>query len=416
MINRILRRCTRKPLTCLAVILFVAVLTVILCFLNRSQEEEMQHLKDTYESTPVEFAVTWLDGTRLNDSAPASGHMADILPGLFLGNGRYKSAFSNLVTDLQIRMSIWCRPNDQKEPAEDGILYDPILIDKLVGITSSDAAFDQPTEFGDLIEWFDGYDESILLTDDFVCIVPCDYNGPMDEIKLTMSLGKEFSCTFKVVGQYAKKNNDNEYNPYVQYRYDVYCPYLTMEYIYLRVNWPNEVQRLTGKLANNDDLEKFREAAAEWFAAPNPEGEPTPWENPFGYESYPLAMDIDDSQLDGLRREMEKSMTINRIASTLVFILSTGAGFLTGFLVIRSRKREIALMRTLGNSNGSVCLEFGLEQLLCVVLGVILGGSYALWKPIGQLSLFAGVYMAGLCLALLIFVRSNLLSTMKEDE
>ena len=196
----------------------------------------------------------------------------------------------------------------------------------------------------------------------------------------------------------------------------MYCPYAAMEEIYLWLHRPKQLERVSGQLANNDDLERFKAAAAEWFATPNPEGTPTPWDNIFGYESYPLAIDIDDSQLAGLMEEMEKSMTINHIAATLVFILSTGAGFLTGFLVIRSRKREIALMRTLGNSNGSVCLEFGLEQLLCVVAGVLLGGSYALWQPIGQLCIFAGVYIMGLSVALLIFVRANLLATMKEDE
>ena len=73
-------------------------------------------------------------------------------------------------------------------------------------------------------------------------------------------------------------------------------------------------------------------------------------------------------------------------------------------------------MRTLGASNIAVCAEFALEQLLCVVLGTGLGGSYALWTPIGRLCIFGVVYMTGLTIALLIFTRANLLATMKEDE
>ncbi len=408
MIKRILRRFVRTPLTCAAAILFVAILSLILCVLHKSQEKEMQDLQNTYYNTPITFEICWLDGTRLYDSAPASGHFADLMPGLFLGNGWYDSEMKDMIKDLELRMAaLW-----GTEPEESGRTYPGTDIYRLfawdmVGITSADAATDAPSAFGESIEWEEGYDESIFLTDQYVCIVSAYYEGPEDAVTLDFdrSNGKVLTRTFQIVGRYNAENN-----------YNMYCPYATADELYLCLSNPKKLELLSGKLINNDDLEKFKAAAAEWFATPNQEGTPTPWDNPFGYDTYPLAIDIDDSQLDGLMREMEKSMTINRIASTLVFILSTGAGFLTGFLVIRSRKREIALMRTLGNSNGSVCLEFGLEQFLCVVLGVILGGSYALWKPIGQLSLFAGVYMAGLCLALLIFVRSNLLSTMKEDE
>ena len=54
--------------------------------------------------------------------------------------------------------------------------------------------------------------------------------------------------------------------------------------------------------------------------------------------------------------------------------------------------------------------------MLCVAVGTVLGGSYALWRPVGQLGLFLAIYFLGLSAALLIFLRRNLLTTMKEDE
>ena len=408
MIKRVCRRCMREPLTCLAAVLFTAILTVILCFLHLSQEEEMQDLTDTYYNTPITFEVCWLDGSRLYDSAPASGHFADIMPGLFLGNGWYESEVKDIIKDLKLRMS----PVFGTEPEESGIIkpgtpYYRLYMWDMVGITSPGAAKDEPSGFEEIIEWEEGYDESIFLTDQFVCIVPSYYEGPQDAVTLNFDRpnGKILTRTFQIVGRFTEDNN-----------YNMYCPYATAEELYLWTSRPKELERLSGKLANNDDLEKFKAAAAEWFATPNPEGEPTPWDNPFGYESYPLAMDIDDSQLEGLMEEMEKSMAINQIASMLVFVLSTGTGFLTGFLVIRSRKREIGLMRTLGTSNATVCAELITEQVFCVAVGVGLGGSYALWAPAGNLCIFAGVYLAGLTVALLVFTRTNLLATMKEDE
>ena len=409
MLKRVLRRCVREPLTSLAAMLFVAILSLIICFLHTSQEEELQDLTNTYYNTPITFEVCWLDGSRLYDLAPASGHFADLMPGLFLGNGRYQSEMKDMVKDLELRMAlVWgSEPWELNEQyySENGFYR--ITSWDMVGITSLGAAKNGPSGFEEIIEWEEGYDESILLTDQFVCIVPSYYEGPEDAVTLNFDRrnGKVLTRTFQIVGRYIEDNN-----------YNMYCPYATMEEIYLWLSWPQELEKVSGKLSNNDNLEQFKEAAAKWFATPNPKGEPTPWENPFGYESYPLAMDIDVSQLEGIMKEMENSMTINRIASVLVFILSTGAGFLTGFLVIRSRKREIALMRTLGTSNGAVCIELILEQFFCVVAGIVIGGSYALWEPMGKLSIFAGVYMAGLTVALLIFANANLLATIKEDE
>lgn len=399
MIKRVFRRAIRQPLPCIGAILFVAILAVILCFLHRSQKEEQQALVNTYYATPIRFDITWLDGTRLNNSAPASGHMADILPELFLGTCRHEPHFDDLVTDLQIRMSnhgSWVKVPEGEETEEETVL------ESVVGITSPKAANNPSSNFGDSIEWREGYDESVFGTNEFVCVVPADFDGP-EELRLTFSYKSDFTCTLRVVGKYPAGNTY------------IYCPYGVMEHIYLRINEPKVVELLSGQLKNNDDLEIFRERAKEWFATPNATGEPTPW-GKWVYEYYPLAIDIDDSLLSNLEEELHKSIQINRIASTLVFILSAGAGFLTGFLVIRSRKQEIALMRTLGTSNGVVCLELALEQLLCVAVGVLLGGSYALWAPIANLCIFAGVYIAGLTVALLIFTRTNLLATMKEDE
>lgn len=104
------------------------------------------------------------------------------------------------------------------------------------------------------------------------------------------------------------------------------------------------------------------------------------------------------------------------MASAVVLALSAGAGFLTGFLVIRSRKREIVLMRTMGASQVSIYGELALEQLACIVVGILVVGSYTLWQPVGNLALFGCVYYIGLTVALPIFLRKNLLTTVKADE
>lgn len=73
-------------------------------------------------------------------------------------------------------------------------------------------------------------------------------------------------------------------------------------------------------------------------------------------------------------------------------------------------------MRTMGTSQVSIYLELALEQLVCIAAGILVGGGYSLWQPVGRLAIFGGIYYLGLTAALIIFLRKNLLTTIKEDE
>lgn len=406
MIKQILRRSAREPVPCAACILFAAVLTLILCYMHQSQEDEQRHYESTFHAIPVTFEVTKLNGNRLDDATPMPGYIAD----LFSDGSLLEPNFAGLVSDVQMRMShtgTWIGTQEE-DRADASSAETPQITRRMVGITSLRMATELTPEFGGMIEWADGYDERIFASEQFVCVVPSTYPDA-DEDVLSFSYRvdggtqmHEYTCSFTIVGRYIDEGNSR-----------LYCPYATMAYIYSRLSEPKKVQALTGTLTDNDDLARLREVASQWFAEPNPMGEPTPWgEN--GY--YPFALDIQDSLLEGLVSDMQSSLTINRIAAVLVFVLSAGVGFLAGFLVIRSRKREITLMRTLGTADHRVCMTLAAEQILYVAAGVIIGGSYSLWQPPGQLCLFAGVYIGGLTAALLVFTKASLLDTMKEDE
>ena len=73
-------------------------------------------------------------------------------------------------------------------------------------------------------------------------------------------------------------------------------------------------------------------------------------------------------------------------------------------------------MRTLGNSPRNIFLELTGTQALCAITGIALGGSYALWRPTGQLTLFLAIYCAGLCTAVMLFLRQDLLTIIKEAD
>ena len=404
MLKRIIRNNLRRPLYSLAVILFAAVLAVVLCYLYKSGEEEQGSFEQTYASVPVIFRVTNLDGSMtttvgnwVEDLFTAEGMTPNLAPyvgELYVCTGR-KGKMKCTTTD------------------ENGLPLETTIETSMIGISSFYVAQELTENYGGEVYWYDGFDESIFATEELVCLVP-ESMKEEETIEMTFSYkgtnvhGVPFERTvnrsFRVVGYYIAEGIDK-----------LYCPYAVMKQVIAELGARRIISQVCARLNDNNALPQLRETAASWFAEPNPAGEKTPWGR-FDHEYYIYALDIDDVMLRNLEYSMKNSMRLNALASLVVFALSAGAGFLTGFLVIRSRKREIALMRTMGASNPSIFAELALEQFACIVLGIVLGGSYTLWQPVSRLCLFGAIYVIGLTAALLVFLRKNLLTTIKEDE
>ena len=416
MIRNILRRNLRQPLLGLAVLLFAAVLTVVLCYLHKANQEELRSYEETYASVPVFFKVVDLDGSKPKVSKGIDGLAVELfqkdwmIPDL-------KSYIEQSHVRVSLEGNYWVNESFG-DPELDKLALKIRRQQTTVGISSTWVAEELTEGWGGRIYWQEGYDESILLTGEFVCLVPesmkdmetfhAEYSYSYWPTGIVGDIGgpitKKTEHVFQVVGYYIDPGNKC-----------IYCPYETAAKIHAEIGKPKKIEEIGAILTDNNLLPQLREDAAQWFAVPNALGEQTPW-GKYGFEYFLFALDIDDSMLVSLEANMKNSLRLNKLAAAVVFALSAGAGFLTGFLVIRSRKREIGLMRTLGTSNVAVGLEFAVEQILLVLAGILLGGSYSWWEPLEQLGLFAAIYIAGLTAALLIFIKSNLLSTMKEEE
>ncbi len=388
-----IKRLLRAPLSALGVLLFAAVLSAVLCGLQAASDQELQKYNDTYHSIPVELTVTNLSASKTtNLNIP--GWIMD----LFTGSQSRDPDFCGYVEDVQMIMTY--------RLYDGGKLSDPVA-----GITSIGVCKEFLPEAGGSIEWFDGYDESILSTNERVCLV--EKGNPSETVSLMFIQEGNIASkhpqiyrrTFKVVGTYTSDAASALY----------YCPFETMKDLYREMIVPFKVQTLKATLADNDQLEEFRAKAANWFAKPNAVGKAMEW-GEYGYDYYPFALDINDDLLQQATATLENSMLINKLCALLVFVLSAGAGFLIGFLMIRGRKREIILLRAMGTSNLAIYAGFTFEQMLCVILGVVVGGAAFLWRPVQRLGLFVGIYFVALTVALVIFLHTNLLSSIKEDE
>ncbi len=456
MIKKTLKRLKRAPVSAIAILLFAAIISVIICALHASNEAELRNYEEMWQTVPITVTVTdptgKNDGKLLIDSWVLDLFERDEPIKIYDASNyeKYYDPWDFFITEVPVELSL-------SEYVKDIQLFANLPISTingknytsasgttmLHGITSIPCDKQLLPEYGCEITWFDGYDESIFAGDESLCIVPegmfenynndgnvelylkgqsqkpvvrVDENGEIvreDGIPVVDMPKTEYNCTLKIVGTYTEGDGKS-----------IYCPSDIIKQGYDELEKIIIVRSLSATLKDNRRLDEFREKMSLCFLEPKPDGKKTSWNakidtglaTKYTEKSYTYALDIDDNHLFDLATILEDSIKFNRTVTVFVVILSVISGFLVGFLMIRRRKRDIMLMRTVGESNFGVYLGFVLEQMICIILGVAIGGAYYLWRPINNLVIFAVAYFAALTFALVILMSKKLIKNIKEDE
>ena len=448
LVKHTLNRIKRSPVRAVAVLLFAAVITMIIGALKASNDEEMRHYEKAYQAIPIKFTVT--QPSVVNEELGWGSLMPGWVLDLFTGESPVeivdvsaakdwdekqeiidnteptKISLQEYVKDLQFKMTYSIRTiNGKKYTGARGTTF-------LYGMNSIYSDKQLLPEYGCEIKWYEGYDESIFSGDEPVCLIPeskatvdhYDNGGGEAELYFsyqtrtmvngvsTVVKSGEYECKLKIVGTYTAGDE-----------LSIYCPFSIIEQVYDELEQEYRIDSLSGMIADNMRLEEFLEKADMFFMYPSQKDEEIPWgifvlnrENKYANDHYRYAMDINDEHLAELSAILQESIKFNRSVTVLVVVLSVISGFLVGFLMVRRRKRDIVLMRTVGESNFSVYVGFVLEQMICILLGIAVGGAYYSWHPMDKLIIFAIVYFVALTLALVIFMSKKLLTTIKEDE
>ena len=451
MIKKTLTTLKRAPVRAVAVLLFAAVISMIICSLQASNEAEVCHYEEAYQAVPVTVTVTNPSGSDpdtirswvldiFTDEEPVKFYdVSSAKDGLDAIDKKPQEptavlSLSEYVKDVKIKLS-------QHIDTINGTSYNRGSWSYLIGIPSLSCEKQLLPEYGCEIKWYEGYDESIFESDKPVCLIPeskatnkfydngngetnlyfIGYGGGMvprlDEngeqviiygYPVYDYVQTEYSCLLKIVGTYTKGDEKS-----------IYCSIPILKQVCAELNDEPQVDGISATLADNSRLAEFKEKANPYFLEPSPATEQIRWgfyANYWYCEFYDYALDIDDDTLFDLAAILEDSIKFNRTVTLIVVALSVIAGFLVGFLMVRRRKRDILLMRMIGESNARVYVGFALEQMICIILGIVIGGAYYMWNPMDKLILFAIVYFAALTLALAIFMSKKLIKNIKEDE
>ena len=410
LIRRILRRLGRLQVRGWNVLLFAAVVALALCALHASNEAELADYERACVETPVK--VTLLDA----DSHDAYGLNTDgSTTDLFTIERFARFTPLKYLENLQFMCSLWSNAVNGKS------------VDlKVYGMTSEANPPDLSDRKECQITWKEGYDYWVFdETERMYVLLPENHGfGDWDpeepglqiliRFENEVFVGYQDSSYGREQGKPLYELREQEMTATVAGTYTnsvscqtVFCSYRPLQNVAGQIGDSLSLDHFSGTLINNDEADDLREMANQWFADPAV---------PESAMNKRYALDIDLGVLENLRVTLENSMTVNRICTVLVLVLSAGAGFFLGFLMIRSRKREIILMRTLGKPQSHIFRDFVWEQMSFAVLGTFLGGLVFRWEPVERLGLFLGVFLAGLTGALLVFLNSTLLTTIKEDD
>lgn len=410
MFTNIKNRFRRAPAFAISVILLAAILVGALCGLQAANKAAQRNYEKMYQTTPVKLIVTNLSATRRDNlKAPVFVFQA-------FNTTNAKNNLTEYVKDVQMKAS---------HDLDYAVLGEEIYPGgSIVGVTDPEISGKLWNAGREQIHWFDGYSSAVLAEMKDVCLIPESWLG--ENANLTEPMTVTITYSYESGSVMAGNEADSIITYTANYTFTVvgthkasdsliYCPFKTVQMVFRQVSHPLELDAIQATLVDNSLQEEVREVSKAWFAEPNPTGAKTRWDYSW-YFYYLYALDIDNDQLVSAERTLKTSMLVNEICSYLLFILSAGASFFVGFLMIRSRKREITLMRTLGTPNGRIFLEFACEQILCVLAGAAVGGLFFLWQPFERLAAFVGIYVLGMCISLAVFMNTNLLSNLKEAE
>ena len=247
------------------------------------------------------------------------------------------------------------------------------------------------------IIWQEGYDITALEGDARVCLAPRSLELELGET-VTLPLGGEYRklhMDLTVVGLYGKEyRSADELDVY-------YCPLTAME-DFLRENQQEITYNiLEMELQKLDRLGDFKTQMTE-----------------LGLEKGSARLTVNDALLQQVTAKFRQHI---RLLNTLLPVLLTivaGIGFGLSFLLLRGRKREAAVLRSLGTRRGQVFGMFLSETALQALLGTLLGGGLA-WATLGKtafqlqyLSLVLCCFLLGGAAAVWQLAKANVFTVM----
>jgi len=326
----------------------------------------------------------------------------------------------------------------------------------LIGILGARSDASLNAEYGVVIDFFEGYDESAFHSEDLICVVSEDLymlvdNGtlsiatdlqlpgeivPIEGVTVTLRPNGEARYTIEHVlnpGPYQSKWTETlslsddwwytiapgeivslekkltvigtvtgaGYNK-------VYSPFWAISALAAEADDAlvySELLNVT--LKDNSDMSSFKELAGLSFTRTTPFS-----------SGHPFAITVYDSEFYETLEPLRQNIIVVDIATPFIYILSIAIGFLTSVLLTRRRKAEFAIMRSIGVSKWVVFISALTEQATLSLAGAALGFLFVAlawgYSSLERPAIFLACYLLGAVFAAIGAAGTNVMKVLRD--
>lgn len=199
------------------------------------------------------------------------------------------------------------------------------------------------------VVWKEGYDVSIFEGCELVCLVPAGINVlPGEQIEVSI-YGETIPLI--VAGTYGSgRQSAFDVNIY-------YCPVATLKKICMDYGEEFTYCAMEMILCNLPQLDLFKAQMSE-----------------VGLNRGSARIIINDAQMQKITGEMQHQIVIMKVIFSVLLMIVSAIAFIISVLLLRGRRREAAVMRSLGVSQVRIMYIFVIEGCIQTSLGVLFGG------------------------------------------
>lgn len=347
--------------------------------LTRRQEDA---LKIAIEQTLIHCVMTDVRGLN-SDNLNVPSSFADIFSGMRGNEFDPKKNLSPLVKNVRAKATF------PLTSPSDTFMCRVLTFDSDSRLNSID---------GYAIEYADGYDESVLKTQERVCFIPRDMQGMQigDDGREYFSVLSETGESFllKVAGRVGNGSNNVIYVPFNMSSDDnVLSEAFFMDSCSFDV---------CDSLIPEQTLSKKKELffSNPYIVEPNIKNEP---------QNLSVGILVQDASYLEMRSEMESNLKLLTFLLPLLILIMGCIGFFASFLTTRGRVTEFAVMRSMGMKRIRLFALVFCEQAIPAFAGGIIGFA-------GGLMLNEGSGISALikaCVILMIFLLGSAVAVMQ---
>ena len=204
------------------------------------------------------------------------------------------------------------------------------------------------------MDWLEGYDDSLFSNKEAVCIAP-RLEGLQPGTTLTLKLAKDVEMPILVVGLYG--------SPYGVSPSEAiyYCSLDFLKDQLVNMGETPVYNKLEMELCRLERLNTFKTQMKE-----------------LGLDKGSAQLVINDALLQELSGRFRQQIRLMNLLLPILLAIVSGIGFGLSFLLLQGRKREAAVMRSLGMHYRTVFCVFLAETALQASAGTLIGGFVAM--------------------------------------